>query len=101
MPTRCLPGRRSPAPGDPRAWSEDGEVAAGRPAGGLPSPSPWDRIPAASPRVISGRSVRRSAPPVKEAVMSVSTPGRAPASPLDDAERAKQVRQAEELLFSE
>lgn len=32
--------------------------------------------------------------------MSVSTPGRAPASPLDDPERARQVRQAEELLFS-
>jgi acyl-CoA dehydrogenase family member 9 len=33
--------------------------------------------------------------------MSVSAPDRAPASPMDDPERAKQVRQAEELLFSE
>src|SRR3954454_13050793 len=33
--------------------------------------------------------------------MSATAPGRAPASPMDDAERQKQVRQAEELLFSE
>src|SRR4051812_18632070 len=32
--------------------------------------------------------------------MAVSVPERAPASPLDDPERARQVRQAEELLFS-
>lgn len=32
--------------------------------------------------------------------MSVSAPGRHNASPLDDPERAKQVQQAEELLFS-
>src|SRR3954454_742158 len=32
--------------------------------------------------------------------MSATAPGRAPASPMDDAERQKQVRQAEELLFS-
>lgn len=33
--------------------------------------------------------------------MSATAPGRAPATPMDDAERQKQVRQAEELLFSE
>src|SRR3954462_11222322 len=33
--------------------------------------------------------------------MAVSAPDRVPSSPLDDPERAKQVRQAEELLFSE
>lgn len=33
--------------------------------------------------------------------MTVSTSDRAAASPMDDAERARQVRQAEELLFSE
>lgn len=33
--------------------------------------------------------------------MSVTAPDRLPSSPLDDPERAKQVRQAEELLFSE
>jgi acyl-CoA dehydrogenase family protein 9 len=32
--------------------------------------------------------------------MAVTVPERAPASPLDDPERARQVRQAEELLFS-
>src|SRR5579883_2546765 len=32
--------------------------------------------------------------------MSVTAPNRANASPLDDPERAKQMRQAEELLFS-
>src|SRR3954468_20927374 len=33
--------------------------------------------------------------------MAVTVPERAPTSPMDDPERAKQVKQAEELLFSE
>ncbi len=33
--------------------------------------------------------------------MSVTAPDRSPASPMDDAERARQIRQAEELLFSD
>src|SRR4051794_869728 len=52
----------------------------------------------------AGRSVRRSAPKPESSRrpnMAVSIPDRAKASPLDDPERARQVRQAEELLFSE
>ncbi len=56
---------------------------------------PTDPVPPDSPADRCDDRPRR-----KEARMSVTAPDRSHASPMDDPERARQVRQAEELLFS-